>query len=340
MKKSIFFFIAVVFLIMSCERDWNNRYDSLGNWKAKYAFEGLQRCFSSSFVIGNNAYVGFGYNGDIELTTEQYLKDWWVYSPSEDRWRMIQYNPGKGRAGAVAFSLGEKGYVGTGYDGTDYLKDFWEYNPQTNTWIRKDDFPGKIRCGAVSFVLSGYAYVGTGIGMDDAALYEYVDFYRFDPNAENGKQWQKIQSTGGDKRSEATAFTFKDKAYVCTGSHRGYLLNDIWEYHPDKDWWEKKNDLELNTGWSNIPVNASSFVINDRAYVLLGENINPLKEVWEYDFDQDNWNRKADFEGVARSGATAFTIGEKVFVGLGKSGTTYLDDIWEYCPDEKYNDED
>jgi len=32
------------------------------------------------------------------------------------------------RQGAVGFSIGSKGYIGTGYDGNySYYKDFWEY---------------------------------------------------------------------------------------------------------------------------------------------------------------------------------------------------------------------
>jgi hypothetical protein len=42
-----------------------------------------------------------------------------------------------GRDGAVGFSIGNKGYIGTGSNGTTYLNDFWEYDPETNVWIQK-----------------------------------------------------------------------------------------------------------------------------------------------------------------------------------------------------------
>ena len=35
---------------------------------------------------------------------------------------------GTARNAAVGFSIGSKGYIGTGYDGS-YCKDFWEYDP-------------------------------------------------------------------------------------------------------------------------------------------------------------------------------------------------------------------
>jgi hypothetical protein len=51
------------------------------------------------------------------------------------------------RSGAVGFSIGYKGYIGTGLHPNDYsnLKDFWEYNPAANTWTQKADFGGTAR---------------------------------------------------------------------------------------------------------------------------------------------------------------------------------------------------
>lgn len=56
---------------------------------------------------------------------------------------------------------------------------------------------------------------------------------------------------------------------------------------------------------------------------------------WEFDPLINEWNRKADFPGVARWGYISFAIGKKGYVGLGgirKEGalTEVLDDFWEY----------
>ena len=45
----------------------------------------------------------------------------------------------------------KRGYLGTGYDGTNYLMTSGEFNPTTNTWAQKADFPGSGRYGAVAF---------------------------------------------------------------------------------------------------------------------------------------------------------------------------------------------
>ncbi|MCB9265374.1 MAG: hypothetical protein H6558_10145 [Lewinellaceae bacterium] len=74
------------------------------------------------------------------------------------------------RLGAVGFSIGQKGYIGTGSDGGGYRKDFWEYDPQTNTWSQKADLAGGGRYSAVGFSIGQKGYVGTG----------YNDGYRKD----------------------------------------------------------------------------------------------------------------------------------------------------------------
>jgi len=49
-------------------------------------------------------------------------------------WVKLSDFEGVPRSNAVGFSIGDKGYVGTGYDGSKRLKDFWEYDPVKNTW--------------------------------------------------------------------------------------------------------------------------------------------------------------------------------------------------------------
>lgn len=45
-----------------------------------------------------------------------------------------------------------------------------------------------------------------------------------------------------------------------------------------------------------------------------------------------NWVRRSDFEGVPRSNAVAFSVGELAFVGLGFDGDDDLSDFWQYDP--------
>lgn len=331
--KTFWTIIFGLFLLVGCD---STDDDTLGNWVKKNSFEGTPRGSAVSFVIGDKAYVGLGYNSDDE-TNNGYLKDFWVYNPSTDKWNQVADFPGKGRVNAVGFAANGKGYIGTGYDGENKLKDFWEYDPTTNKWTQKDDFGGGARTKAVAFGIKNYGYVGTGYGSDAA---DKVDFYKFDPSKAAGSQWVKVQSIGGEKRRGATAFVYNDKAYVCTGSNNNSKLTDMWEYDPSADSWTKKISITDNTDWTITRENASSFVLDSKAYVFVGSNSSTLQTCWEYDFANDTWLEKSKFEGSAREFAVSFTLNGKAIVGTGQSGTYYMDDVWEWRPFEESNTED
>lgn len=327
--KTFWTIMLGLFLVVGCH---DSAVDPLGNWVRKSDFEGMPRGSAVSFVIDNMAYVGMGYSAD-----DEYLKDFWKYNPAIDRWDRVADFPGNGRTAAVSFSINGKGYVGTGYDGNNKLKDVWEYDPTLNRWTQKDDFLGGARYKAVAFSLNNYGYIGTGYGDDSV---DKIDFYRFDPTAAQGSQWLKVQSIGGSKRRGAVAFTNNNKAYVCTGISNGVFLTDLWEYDQSADSWTKKTNLDYNDDWTITRQNASSFVLDGKAYVFLGEKSGSIKDVWEYDFGTDSWIEKTDFEGAARTNAVSFSVGGKAIVATGQTGSYYLDDIWEFRAFEEYNDED
>ena len=82
------------------------------------------------------------------------------------------------RDSAVGFSIGTKGYIGTGgnYD-FGSLKDFWEYDPSTNTWTQKADFGGAGRWDAVGFSIGTKGHIGTGWNGSNF----FNDFWEYDP---------------------------------------------------------------------------------------------------------------------------------------------------------------
>lgn len=49
-----------------------------------------------------------------------------------------------------------------------------------------------------------------------------------------------------------------------------------------------------------------------------------------------NWVRRSDFEGVARSEASSFVIGDKAYIATGYDGTTRLKDLWQYDPAQNF----
>lgn len=101
-------------------------------WEARTPIP-VGRLGAVGFSINNIGYVGTGDAGFItKQPTELSYNDFWAYIPSSDSWSEVNcINQGNGRSYAVAFSIGEKGYVGTGTDyklGGDrtFYNDFWE----------------------------------------------------------------------------------------------------------------------------------------------------------------------------------------------------------------------
>ncbi|CAA9197171.1 Kelch repeat-containing protein [Flavobacterium collinsii] len=329
-KKGIVFaalFSSLFFI--GCSNDSDE--DLIGNWIKKSAFDGPARSSATSFVIGDYAYVTTGYTGDV------YLKDLWSYNSTGDYWEQKADFPGIGRSSASAFALNQKGYIGLGYDGTNKLKDFYQYNPTNNTWTQKTDFAGTGRYAAVGFQAGGKAYFGTGY--DGNYL---KDFYQYNDQT---NAWTLVNGFSGNKRRNATAFVIADKVYLGTGSNNGVYQEDFWEFNPATDVWTRKRDIDKDTDDDNsynddyaiVRSNASSFTMNGLGYVVGGENI---KTIWEYNPTTDLWAEKTPMEGASRTDAVGFAINNRGFYMLGRTGSTYFDDAWEFKPLEEQTSDD
>ncbi|HEX2630479.1 MAG TPA: hypothetical protein VHM26_15775, partial [Chitinophagaceae bacterium] len=61
---------------------------------------------------------------------------------------------------------------------------------------------------------------------------------------------------------------------------------------------------------------------------------------WQYDPSNDLWKEKTAFEGSARTGSVAFSVGNRGFVMTGRSGSLSFDNMYELQPDIEKNDDD
>jgi len=334
-SKNLLFISAIAASL--CTLFWkcggNSSVDLVGNWVEQSDFEGVARSDAASFSIGNFGYVGTGYDGDDRLT------DFWKYDSDLNRWTQVAEFPGEARNAAVAFTAAGKGYVGTGYNGDLRLQDFWEYDPTGNTWEQIAVFGGTARYGAVAFSIDDIGYVGTGY--DGNYL---KDFWAYDPST---GLWSQKTSYGGSKRRDAVAFVLNGIGYVCTGINNGNYEREFYAYNPAADAWTAKrkiadvSDESYDNDYTIVRSNAVAFVLSGKAYIASG-SVGTLKnDVWEYNSTEDVWLQKTNFEGAARTDAVAFeTENDKAYVTTGKSSSSQFDDIWEFRPDEVYNNED
>ena len=233
---------------------------------------------------------------------------------AQDSW-VRKPNIPAGRNGGAAFSVGNKGYLGTG--SVDYgsliFKDFWEYDPLKEAWSQKADFPGQARSYGVGFTVGDKGYMGLGRGFNDS----YKDLWEYDATANS---WTKKADFPGSSPVSAATFTLGNKAYVGTGVTGifGTFTKEFWEYDPAVDSWTRKADFP------GLPRSgAVGFTIGAAGYMGTGG----APDVWYYTPNNNRWTRTTDFPGGGRQNASGFSNGFKGYIGLGG-----VNDLWEYNP--------
>jgi len=314
MKKTTLLFIAIVAITFTSH--------SQNTWTQKADFGGGGRCWCAAFSIGNKGYAGLGF----------YYTDFWEYDPVSDIWIQKASFPAAGRAGLFSFSIWDKGYLGTGasFDTTYHTyDDFWEYDPVLNVWNQKADFPGGLRVDAFGFSSGTKGYVGSG---GDGYGYFFNDFWEYDPVM---NEWTQKSDFGGVGRANPATFSIGNKGYVTAGGNGGGDLNDTWEYDMISDAWTQKADF---TGIARS--GSAGLSIENKGYLCTGQGYNGnslfFKDCWQYNPANDAWTQQADIGGPGRTGAFAFSIGNKGYLGTGISmdsaGTYQWGDFWEFAP--------
>ncbi|MEY3237487.1 MAG: hypothetical protein RI883_1588 [Bacteroidota bacterium] len=234
------------------------------------------------------------------------------------------------RERAVAFSIGDFGYVGTGVDTVEVVhNDFWKYDAVLDTWTQIANLPGLARRDAVAFAIGGKGYVGTGIDNDESALgIKLNDFWEYDPSSNSWLQVANYPGGGGAGMYFATAFAVDSKGYVCGGkSGPSFYSSEMWEYKPSINQWTQRASFPGGARYQ-----LASFSIGYYGYVGLGANEDIYKkDFWKYNAGTNQWIQITDLPASERGACCTFTIGERGFVCMGSDGGI-LDDLWEFNP--------
>jgi Secretion system C-terminal sorting domain len=240
-----------------------------------------------------------------------------------DTWTQKANLSGGPRDGCVSFSIGNKGYIGTGFEsGTfTWYQDFWEWDPLTDAWTQKADFAGGNRINAIGFSIGNKGYIGTG-----AAPSLKNDFWEWDQATNT---WTQKANFGGAPRWLAVGFSIDSKGYIGIGTINGSnsgAVQDFWEWDQVSDTWIQKANF---SGVARVA--AVAFTIGTKGYIGTGSDIglNKHDDFWEWDQATDTWIQKANFGGTARQGAAGFSIGTKGYIGTGDNGVLKKD-FWEW----------
>lgn len=234
-------------------------WDSIAPLPAKARYAAI--AFSLEVNGIEYGYVGTGYTG---YPNKDYLLDFWQFDPTKTtigvngetlhgEWTEVNGYGGGKRAGAVAFVVGNKAYIGTGMNSSSTsVTDFWMFDPNfdpnivSSPWIKKrslnnsnpdedydDDYQYLARSYGVAFTMlvSGVPHGHIALGSGNSTVWEY--------DHENDLWTQRTSfynnSNGQQARSGSVAFSFPEtgRAFVGLGLYgTGAWMDDLWEFFP------------------------------------------------------------------------------------------------------------
>ena len=273
------------------------------------------RACVTAFVVNGQAYI-FGGRDSVS----NYYNDLWRYTPDIDRWEHLGRTPLTPRVNATSCVADGKVYIGLGYNGNyyqdeSYLRDWWEYNPEKDTWTRLADYPNSYTDGATSFTGEGEIYVGYGF------RYNYRrDFFRYTIET---NQWDSI-----DVGVEFMGFptrSFGGTGCTCSGRHfmgSGYREHSLnwWAELVDGKHWERRADVPgpTRTLAASTATKQYIYLAGGIHYGGVNTTMEVLRDIRRYDPQEDRWVYAAQLpEGLLN--LTAFTIGKRVYIGLGET---------------------
>ncbi|MCX6291798.1 MAG: T9SS type A sorting domain-containing protein [Bacteroidetes bacterium] len=248
-------------------------YDPSTNaWTPLNNFSGGSRRGATGFTIGAKGYISTGFDGTNDL------KDCWEYDPATDSWlqkKNLGIPMSNPRRDAVSFTVNNKGYVVTGYDGSvSYNKECWEFNGDT-TWARRADLGSgsalqTARRWATGLTIDTVGFVGLGFNSSQDWR---KDFWKYNLAANT---WTQVADFGGNARSGASGFSINGKGFVGTGNNT-YLTSDFWQYNPGNNTWTAV------AAYAAAITNGIGFSVSGNGYTGLGrDSISFRNDLWQY----------------------------------------------------------
>lgn len=202
-------------------------YDGTANaWTAKASMPGTARYITMGFSIGTKGYCGTGYNPNNPYNS---FSDFYEFDPVANTWTAKASMPGGNRSYAVGFSIGSRGYAGTGNINGNAVRDFYEYDPAGDVWTAKANIGTINRLQSFGIALNGKGYVGGGgQGNDPNGFYEY------DATTNTWTAKANIPVS----RAGAVGFAIGSKLYIGTGGDPFDNNYSSSTYYYRKDFYE------------------------------------------------------------------------------------------------------
>jgi N-acetylneuraminic acid mutarotase len=195
-------------------------------------------------------------------------------------------------------------------------------NTTAGTWISKTALDTVGREYAVAFSIGKFGYFG--MGQQPNSNTKFRDMWQYNPETDVWTQMENYPVTG---TLSTVGFSIGSKGYVGVGA--GSTI--FYEYDPTLNTWRSRASFI-----GSARTNPVAFSAGGKGYVGTGRSSvtpNPyLNDFYQYNPINDTWTAIASFPGSSRSFASAFTINQSGYVGMGFTGTTRLKDFFVYQP--------
>ncbi|MDW7692596.1 T9SS type A sorting domain-containing protein [Flammeovirgaceae bacterium SG7u.111] len=239
------------------------------SWQQLSDFPGSGRSLAVSAVANGKAYIGTGRNSNDQL------KDWWEYNPTNATWVQKANLTAEKRQSANAFSLDSLVFVGGGQNtdgGTMMTNDFYAYNPEDDSWEEKSFAENHLTSlNATAFVLGDTAYVfGGSTGLD---------LWKYHAGSNSWTEGESLVVGSEGNRTNSSALAFGSYALVVGGNYfnlSGFSDEkkaDVWTYYinpptkPNKPGYAEDNELYdldydfITFYWSDESDNELGYII-------------------------------------------------------------------------------
>jgi N-acetylneuraminic acid mutarotase len=143
-------------------------------------------------------------------------------------------------------------------------------------------------------------------------------------------QWNSnLASYPNDFFVDGLSFPVNNKIYSFPGKDMlsGYNSNRMYEFNPSTNTWTGK---AVFPGESRS--RSSGFAINGKIYILGGQGMFSIFDLWEYDPATDIWTQKANFPGAAVLYPAIYTYNNKAMIFGGVNNNFVSGEFWEYDP--------
>lgn len=145
--------------------------------------------------------------------------------------------------------------------------------------------------------------------------------------------WVQRDSVNGPPKGGCVSFVLGNDGYIALGRNFDNFKRSMYSFDPSQNDWDDEESLGGVSGDGLNRGSAVSFVVNGKAYVGLGQGVDPFfGDLWQYDPVTKAWTQKANFGGTPRRQAVAFAIDSVGFVGTGLDVDGYRKDFWKYVP--------